>query len=541
MVDGADRGRRAFEAQAWGETHAALSRGADAGLLDADDLERLAVAAYLIGRDDDAARAWEQAHREWLGRDEIDHAARCAFWLGFNHLLAGDTARASGWFERAHRVIADTDVAARGYLLIPEAMDALERGDTTHSGALYEQVEAIADRFDDADLAAIARLGRGEVAVAVGDMRSGLALLDEVMVAATTGEVSPVTTGILYCAVIDACMHAFDLRRAAEWTEALGRWCAASDVVPFRGECLVHRSQVLQAHGEWSGALAAAREAHGLLAASLHPAVGAAHYQRAELHRLRGDLGSAAADYELASRHGCEPTPGLALLRLAEGRIPAAATTIRRMRAEAHPPARHVAVLGAFVEIMLAADDDVAASEGADDLRRIAADTGAPLVAAHADHATGAVALARDEPVQALDALRRACATWRSLGLPYHWARSRELVGRACRDMGDADAGDLELVSARAELERIGARPDVARVDALLAAPDHPRPNATPLTTRECDVLRLVAAGRTNREIGAELVISEHTAARHVQNIFAKLGVSSRVAATAYAYEHDLV
>ena len=490
--------------------------------------------------------ALERAHEVWLRLGDPDRAARCAFWLGLTLLLRSEAAPANGWFSRGNRVIADigADCAAYGYLLVPAAMEAVARGDAAEADALYRESVAIAERFDDADLLALGLLGRGEAAIALGDMRAGLALFDEVMIGATTGGVTPLTTGILYCAVIDACMQVFDLRRAGEWTDALARWCEAQpDMVPFRGQCLVHRSQILQARGEWAEALSEATSAETRLVRSLHPAAGVAFYQQGELHRLRGDFERAERAYRQASEHGREPAPGFALLQLAEHRLEAATVAVRRMLDEAHDPPARLAVLPAFVEIALAAGDADAARAASDELAEAAAGGGSPFVDALAAQATGSVLLAEGDPSGALVVLRRAGQGWRELGMPYECARAQELVGLACRALGDREAGDVELEAAWAVFERLGAVADAARVAEHRAAVDAPAPAAasTLLTARECDVLRLVAAGKTNREIGAELVISEHTVARHVQNTFTKLGVSSRAAATAYAYEHGIV
>lgn len=532
--------RRAFEQQAWSEAYEGLTGLAERQPLDAEDLERLAVAAYFVGRDDDSARAWERAHQVWLRLGDPDRAARCAFWLGLGLLLRGEAARANGWFNRGKRVIAELggDCAAHGYLLVPAAIEAQGRGEPHEADALYLEAVNIAERFAEPDLLALGLLGRGEAAIALGQASAGLALLDEVMVAATSGEVIPITAGILYCAVIDACMQVFDVRRATEWTDALTRWCDGQPgMVPFRGQCLVHRSQILQAHGEWDEAVSEAASAEERLV--LHPAMGVACYQRGELHRLRGELEAAEQAYRQASRHGREPAPGFALLRLAEGRVEAAAVAVRRMLDEVRDRTARLAVLPAFVDVMLAAGEGPAARAAVDELAGLVADSQSPFVSAVAAHAEGSVLLAEGDPPAALAALRRACNGWRALGMPYECARSQELVGLACRALGDDDTGDVELEAAGAVFERLGAATDAARV-AGHRATGHP-PSTTPLTERECDVLRLVAAGRTNREIGATLVISEHTAARHVQNIFTKIGVSSRAAATAFAYEHGIV
>jgi DNA-binding CsgD family transcriptional regulator len=536
------RGRRAFGERAWNDAYEALDTADRSGSLGAEDLERLALAAYLVGRDEAWARATERAHQAWSDRGDADRAARCAFWLGLGLLLRGEVAQANGWFGRGRRLVAGLDCPARGYLLVPVAIEALARGAVADAHARYEEVAEIAERFDDTDLLAIGMLGRGEAMIASGNTSGGLALLDEVMVAATTGEVSPLTAGILYCAVIEACVHAFDLRRAAEWTGALTRWCADQPgLVPFRGQCLVHRSQVMQANGEWGDALAEASNAEQLLSEPPHPALGVAFYQQGELHRLRSELDAAERAYRQASQHGRDPVPGLALLKLATGDVESAAVMARRMLDEADDHLTRLAVLPSFVEIMLAARDRGAARAASDELVELAAGSGTPFLEAVAAHARGSVLLADGDPAGALTVLRRSCELWRDLGVPYERARSQELVGLACRALGDGAAGEVELEAAAAVFERLGAVTDRRRIAEQRSERAGGGPAPGMLSVRECEVLRLVAQGRTNRAIGAELVISEHTVARHVQNIFTKLGVSSRAAATAFAYEHGIV
>ncbi|HVM40236.1 MAG TPA: LuxR C-terminal-related transcriptional regulator, partial [Acidimicrobiia bacterium] len=397
----------------------------------------------------------------------------------------------------------------------------------------------IGRRFSDADLTAMGILGQGQALVGRGEHERGLALLDEAMVGVTAGEVRPVAAGIIYCAVIETSMRAYDLRRAGEWTAALTRWCEAQpDLVPYRGQCLVHQAQVLQARGSWADAAAAAGRARSHLAEPPHPALGLAAYQEGELHRLRGEFASAEQAYRAASQHGREPLPGLALLRLAQGRPDVAATSIRRALDGTSDPGERPELLAAAVEIMRVAGDLEGARSAADELAAHAAARDAPaLLRALAAHAVGAVALAAGEARSALAVLRDAAAGWQLLDMPYEAARTRVLVGLACAALGDADGADLELASARRAFDELGAVPDLARLDAITGGG---RPRPAGLTERELEVLRLLATGRSNRAIAEDLVISEHTVARHVQNLFAKLGVSSRAGATAYAYEHQL-
>jgi DNA-binding CsgD family transcriptional regulator len=531
----------------WSDAFADLARVDAADPLGPDDLERLAMAAYLIGRHSDATAAWARAHRGHVGASDPERAIRCAYWLWFAHLNRGEMAQASGWLTRAHQMLDDCgpDCVERGYLRVPEAVMAMFGGEPATAQLAFAEVIDIADRFDDADLKVFGRLGRGQCLVYLGEAGAGLALLDEVMVSVTTGDVSPAIAGFAYCAVIDACRDLFDIRRAQEWTVALTRWCETQpDLVPYRGQCLVHRAELMQLHGAWTDAIAEAELAEAWLSKPPpEPSVGAASYQRAELHRLRGDVAEAETAYREASKWGQTVQPGLALLRLAESQIDAAAASIRIALDEATDPPSRAKVLPAYVEIMLAADDAAAARIAADDIDVLACALDAPFLAAMSAHANGAVLLAESEPRAALASLRRAWRLWRDIDAPYEAARARLLLGHAYAMLGDDDSANMELDAARWAFQQLGAQPDLARLDALErtgANADSANPNGHGLTGREIEVLAQLATGKTNRAIAGELVISEKTVARHVANIFTKLGLSSRSAATAYAYEHGL-
>ncbi len=531
-------GREAFDRRSWREAYELLDAAAPPG---ADDLERLAVAAHLVGEDDASARAWERAHLAFLDAGDRERAARCAFWLGLALVLRGEMATSAGWLARAERLADEVGprCAARGYLLVPACIGALEAGDADAASALSAEIVDIARRCADTDLLSFGMVCVGQALIAHGDVAGGLRHLDEAMVAVSTGEVTPIPAGIIYCAVIEMCVFAFDIRRAAEWTGALHAWCTSEpDLVPYRGQCLVHRSQVLLAHGDWIGATAEALLAAERLTEPPHPALGTARYQQGELHRLRGEFAEADAAYREAGTLGRDPSPGIALLRLAQARVDDAAIAIRRMLAEGGDPRVRPAVLAAAVEIFLAADDVVEARLAHDELATIADAAGVPALRTMADGALGALLLAGGDAGAAVAALRRAIAGWQALGMPYETARARVTLADARRALGDDDSAELERQAARATFERLGAAPDLQRLAGLDGAATAPTGD---LTDREVEVLRLVATGRTNREIAETLVISTHTVARHLQNIFLKLGLSSRAAATAYAYEHHLI
>ena len=520
-----------------------LRAAADASPLGLDDLERLAAALYLVGDDAASTAAWTHAHHAAQRSGDAARAARCAFWLGFGLDITGDQAPAAGWYERARRLAdeAGHPCVEQGYALVPRALhDLIVAGDIETARAGFDRITATGEHFGDVDLVTLGRLGLGHALVLLGDRGSGMAMLDETMVSVVAGEVSPMLAGLVYCAVIEICHDTFDLRRARDWTDELTRWCAAQpDLEPYRGNCLVHRAEIMQFDGAWADAMVEAQRAYDML--SRPPgrmAVGDACYQRGELHRLRGEFAAAEESYRQASHWGRPPQPGLSLLRLAQGRVDVALRSIRRATDETPERLARSKLLAGHVEIALAAGAVEAARAAAAELTAFAADLDTPLVRAVAARAAGAVLLAEGDAPAALTELRAAHAAWQALGAPYESARTRVEIGLAYRELGDSDGAALELAAARDEFERLGAAPDAARARRLFEP--SPPPDAGGLTARELQVLALLATGRTNREVAAELVISDRTVARHVSNIFAKLGVSSRSAATAYAYEHDL-
>ena len=469
-------------------------------------------------------------------------AAYMAFWLGMMLGNRGAGAVAGGWLARSARIVDEhhLDTAVSGYLLVPQALRALDEGDALAAFALFEQAAAIADRFHETDLSTMSRLGRGQSLIAHGEIDRGVAFLDDAMLAVTSGEVSPVVTGLVYCASIEAFHRIYDLGRAQGWTDALTRWREQQpEMTAFRGRCLVFRADLMRFHGDWPAATAEIRRAEEtLLRPPPEPAAGEAFYVQAELYRLGGDLAAAESAYREATGWGRRAEPGLVLLRLAQGQTAVARTMLNRAIDETPAGLDRAPLLDALVAVAIASGDVEAARAAADELGTLAATAAQPLLDAVAASADGSARLASGEPVAALTAYRRAADLWQALDAPYESARVREGIGLACRALGDTESAAIAFGAARDAFERLGAIPDARRLEALTGATP-PTPGG--LSAREVEVLRHVAAGATNRQIAETLGISERTVDRHVSNIFTKLDVSSRAAATAFAYEHRLV
>jgi DNA-binding CsgD family transcriptional regulator/tetratricopeptide (TPR) repeat protein len=510
--------------------------------LGAEDLELLATSASMLGRDDEHLQVLERAHHGHLEAGETLQAARCACWAGTHLLIRGEMARGAGWLARAQRLVEqeERDCVERGYLLVPMMMGQEAAGDS----AAYDTAAAVAgigERFGDADLLGLALHQQGRLLIKQGRREAGFALLDETMLAVTSGELSPIVTGLIYCSVIEGCQQIYDLGRAQEWTAALTRWCGEQpDMVSFTGRCSVHRAEILQLRGAWAAALDEARMAERRFGQAMHEvAAGEASYRKGEIHRLRGERAAAARAYRAARQRGWEPQPGLCLLRLAEGNTDAAAAAIRRAVGETRGVSQRAALLPAYIEIMLSVGAVDDARTACRELEKITDGFGSGMLAAALAQARGAIALVEGDAWAALVPLRHACRAWQELDVPYEAARVRVLVGLACRALADEDTATLELEAARDVFAQLGAAPDLARVDSL--APGVDTRSSHGLSPRELEVLRLVAGGATNRAIAESLFLSERTVERHLSNIFTKLRVPSRTAATAYAYEHRLI
>jgi ATP/maltotriose-dependent transcriptional regulator MalT len=537
-----EKARESYRRRDWHEAWRALSVADRQAPLAGADLELLAMAAYLLGRDDDYLDALDRAHGVHLSAGETLRAARCAFWLGFRLLMRAETGRSTGWLSRAQRLLERQagDCAERGYVLLPLVEQQLEAADYEVAYATAASAAEIGERCADADLVACARHQQGRVRLQQGHLERGLALLDEVMVSVTAGELSPLVTGLMYCSVIQACQAVYAFGRAREWTAALAQWCDQQpEMVAFTGVCRVHRAEIMQLRGAWQSAIEETHRARECSRGFDRRATAAALYQEAEVHRLRGEVAAAEDAYRRASECGFDPQPGLALLSASLGRADAAAKAIEVALGTTAERLSRSKLLPAAVEIMLAAGDVDAARRACEELEDIARSMDSRELDAIAACARASLELAQGDAQVALVSSRRAARVWQRAEAPYLLAQARALAGLACRALGDAEGARLELDAARLEFERLGAAPDLARLDTLSDAAVASRRQG--LTAREIQVLRLVAAGKTNKAIAAELFLSEKTIDRHVSNIFIKLDVASRAAATARAYEHKLI
>ncbi len=533
-----DAGRAAVADRRWADAWELLARVDASEQLGGSDLELLATAALLRGEAQASIEALSRAYAAHLSAGDTAGAARSAGWLALNLIEQGDFTNSVLWAARAMRIVnaMPEPGALAGFVRMAPAVGQLGSGNNAEAVHAFEEVLAIAEREADRELATLARLGLGKSLIESGAVSEGLGRLDQAMTSIAAGDVAPLPTGVIVCGAVSDAILAFDLDRAAAWTGVLGRWCIEQpQLIAFSGQYRALEAGLLLVRGAWTEASAAVELALSRFRAGDYRAIWGAPYQHAELSRLRGAFHSAEESYRRAGESGWEPQPGLSLLHLALGRARRAQDEIRRSAAGADPLTRRY-LLPAVAEVEIAAGDHDAARRAVEELRDASGTSATPMLDATIAATDARVLLAEGRTADALDAARTAVRGWDLVGAPYEAARSRVLAGRALHTIGEGEAAREEFDAARTVFLALGAEPAVAELAGVMG--DR---RAGALTGRELEVLRLVSTGLTNRGIGERLSLSEKTVARHLANIFAKLGITSRAAATAYAYENGLV
>ena len=536
-VDARGEARLAHAEQDWPRAYELL-KDISVSELTADDLSALADAAWWLGKLDESAAVRERAYEARAKAEDDTGAALEAFSLSLALGDKGADALASGWRARAYRLAeGNPGSIAAGYLLSMEATAAFHAGEPDECVEKARATIEIGKRNHDATLVAWGTHLEGLGLVKRGDVEEGWERLDESMVAVTRGRLKPMWVGLMHCGMLVACEEFGDPRRGWQWVEETERWLGTvPGAVLYPGVCRVHKVRIMQLRGTWPDAEAEARKACADLIGVHAFTAARAYYEIAEIKRLTGDYEGAQELYGKAHQLGWDAQPGLARLRVAQGRVDAAVAGLRRALGEAKDPLIRASLLPHQIDVALVAGDGDTATRASDELTALALQYRSPIMSAYAAEGRGALLLSKGDADAATPELRQAITAWMHLDCLYELARARTLMADALVALGDQDGANLELEAARDSFEQLGAEPDARLVRDKMGRSQ----SAGGLSPREMEVLRLVAAGRSNKEIAADLFISENTVARHVQNIFAKLGVASRSAATSLALKEGL-
>jgi class 3 adenylate cyclase len=474
VVDSLNAAREATARHAWREAHEAFA-SVDRRDLRPADLESFADAAWWQGRLDEAIKLREDAYAGFAAAGERHSAARLALTLSWDHSGRGAFSVSHGWFANAGRLLeGQPESVEHGFLALTRAINAMyAEGNLSDAIADFERAYELGQRFGDRDTQVLALVGKGRALVKMGEVEQGLALLDEATAAAVCGELRPYSTGLVYCITISSCQELGDYRRAAEWTEAANRWCDRLEVTGFPGACRIHRAEIMRLRGDLLGAekqaVAACEELHDFE----RSVTAGGYYEIGEIRRRLGDFAAAEEAYRRANELGRDPQPGLALLRLAEGKVDGAVAGITRALQDLQDPLSRLRRLPAQVEIAIAAADLKTARAAADEFERIvdAYKIGGhrtPAFDATSQLASGQIKLAEGDTEGAARCLQRSRDGWQRVGAPYETAQARMLLGIAFRRQGDEHAATAELEAAAAVFERLGARLDEERVKELL-------------------------------------------------------------------------
>ena len=466
-------GRAAIVRNAWPEAFELLTAAQQQHELSGSDLESLALAAFFTGHPEEEDAAQERAFHAYLASGDEVRAAYVAIGLARDAGRFGRPSIASGWIRRAERLLGgEGDTYVHGYLALSKSEVASAQGDIDAALTLAERAVAIGNQATDADLRAWSLANLGELMIARGATPEGLGLLEEASVAAVSGELSPIVSGVTACRMISACRDLSDYRRASEWIEATERYCERRSLKGFPGVCRVHRAEVSAVGGAWEQAetdLLQATTELGRYRATEPQADGL--YAIGDIRRLRGDFDGAEEALRQAHALGRNPQPALALIRLAQGNLKAAMSAIQSAAADAawNRWAR-ARLVPAQVEILVAASDLTGARAAVEELRVTLSDYPARALEAALHVASGRVLLAEGDAAAAARDVRLAIRDWREVGAPYEVARARVVLAEALRALEDEEDANLELRAALGEFQRLGAKVDAAGAERLLEA-----------------------------------------------------------------------
>ena len=471
-----EAGRAAAGRRAWREAYPLLGEAVERDASPSgDDLELLAEAAYWTGRFDEALEVREHAYAVHAAAGDSERAANAALKLALDNIGKGALALARGWLARGERLLAELpESRVHGMLAVARGQSALTAGRLDEVVAEAERAYELGRRFADRDCEAFGLVLKGVAFMIQGRYDEGLRLLDEASTAAVAGELSPFSSCVVYCMTITGCHSVGDFDRARQWTDAAHRWCEDEDAEGFPGACRVHRSEILHLTGDWEGAEKEALGACRELGAYDVMTAGAGYYQIGEIRRRRGDFAAAEEAYGQARAFGREPQPGLAQLRLAQGKVDEAVAGLRlALIEELEMPFARVQLLAAQVEVSLAAGDAAAARKAVDELGALADSLlvdgqRTPLVEGTFELARGQIELAEERWEQAIACLRRALRIWSRIGAPYETARAHEGLGQTYGKLGDPEGGRAALETAKETFERLGAVLDAQRTKELL-------------------------------------------------------------------------
>jgi DNA-binding CsgD family transcriptional regulator/tetratricopeptide (TPR) repeat protein len=531
------RARELQLASRWAEACTEYAAADAAEPLAVEDLASYAEAAQVSARGDEAVVLLHRVFDLRVGADQLDEAAEVAFWVWWVLVNSNQVVEAGGWLQQATRVLGPT-AATSPWLRCPEAMLHAKTGDHTRAGEMLGKVV----QDGQGEVVPWALCMWGQTLIEEGRLSEGLDRLEEAMSILRRHSLSPRVTPWVYCAGVAGSCVARDFTRARAWSRSMAGWLDSLSSLggAYLGNCRIYRSRLMCLNGAWPDALAEIAEVCGDLDGYTGWICGHAFYQLGEVRRLRGERKAAEAAYLRAAEHGCPTQPGLALLRLADGEVGAATAGVRRALTEVSSKVDRLDLLKAAVTIYLEAGEAEAAREAVAEFEEIAGEHATPAIGAETATIRGALALAEGDPGRALPFLRRAVGAWQEQETPYEVATLNVLIGQACRALDDEDGARIEFAAARETFTRLGALPDLARLDAIVS-PGDATSSTHGLSPREIEVLRLIAKGRPNRAIADELHLSERTVHRHVANIFTTLDVDSRTAAVTYAIKHRLI